>query len=276
MKLFNTKTRKTEQLQAPGGQVTLYVAGQRPEEEWQISQLFLFCMLDVLVRYLELTGLRVNYGYIVDNGLSEDQSPLEAWPENFAETLRLLNVRLPDNSSEPATVRPEDTIDILVTGHDSSDAASTGNQLPPARLELRTAAVTQAEPITAETLAGPMSVKEMLQRYSSDALRIYLAQHHYRSPWAHDQIRLDKAAQHAEKLSAAMTAKSTGQRRLNTTPVRRRFEAALDNDLDTVKAIATLLNLADEILFRAPNDYLIDDGQMALRQMAAVFGLRLD
>ena len=51
--------------------------------------------------------------------------------------------------------------------------------------------------------------------------------------------------------------------------------AALDNDLDTRKGVATLLNLADEILFRASNGYTIDDAQGALRQMASVFGLRL-
>jgi hypothetical protein len=35
-------------------------------------------------------------------------------------------------------------------------------------------------------------------------------------------------------------------------------------------------NLADEILFRAPNGYQIDEAQALLRELAAIFGLRLD
>jgi cysteinyl-tRNA synthetase len=89
-------------------------------------------------------------------------------------------------------------------------------------------------------------------------------------------VILEKAAQYAERLDAAMKAISTGDRPLNATPAQNRFVAALDNDLDTRKGVATLLNLADEILFRAPNGYSINDAQDALWQMASVFGLRLN
>ena len=41
-------------------------------------------------------------------------------------------------------------------------------------------------------------------------------------------------------------------------------------------ALASLLNLADEIIFRAENGYRVSEAQAALRQMAGVFGLRLD
>ena len=119
-------------------------------------------------------------------------------------------------------------------------------------------------------------VRDLLQRFSPDALRIYLAQHHYRQPWTYDEVDLKRAAQSAEKIKVAMTAVSTGPQPINLTPALNRFMAAMDNDLDTLKGIATLLNLADEILFRASNGYQIEEAQAALRRMASVFGLRLN
>jgi cysteinyl-tRNA synthetase len=283
MKLFNTKTQTIEQFQPLDDQVTLYVAGREPEEERPISNLFLYCTADVLARYLELKGLQVKCGYIVNHASGEDRPRSTRAAEDLAGTMRSLNVHPPEYLSGPASQRLKNKIDILVIGAGSSpapgddpDPATTSNQEPSARFILRTATVKQARPETNDILASPMTAEEMLQRFTADALRIYLSQHHYRSPWAHDQLRLEKAAQHAEKLRAALKARSTGDQLLNLAPVRKRFEATLDNDLDTVKGIATLLNLADEILFRAPNDYRVDEAQMALRQMAAVFGLHLD
>ncbi len=264
MKLFNTKTQENEQFHTLDDQASLYVVGREPEEEMQISHLFLYSVADVLVRYLEMKGLQVAYGHIVDDASSEDRPPSQEWAEDFARALQSLNIRPPDYFSEATANHPDD-IDVLL-------ARAMNDKSPPARFRLRTAKVNQAK----ATTGGALTAKEMLQRFSGDAIRIYLAQHHYRSPWTHDQLLLDRADQHAEKLKAAIEAMSTGERLINIAPVRRRFQAALDNDLDTVKAIATLLNLADEILFRAPNDYLVEGAQLALRQMATVFGLRLD
>ena len=50
----------------------------------------------------------------------------------------------------------------------------------------------------------------------------------------------------------------------------------MNNDLDTVKAIASLLNLADLILFRASSGYQVQNAQSALLDMSSVFGLRLN
>ena len=77
-------------------------------------------------------------------------------------------------------------------------------------------------------------------------------------------------------IPAAMTAVSRGQTPINSTPAQNRFEAALDNDLNTLGGIAALLNLADEIILKAPGGYDVAAAQEKLRQMGAVFGLRLD
>lgn len=276
MKLFNTKTQQIERFQPPNEQALLYLIGCIPGEEMQFSHLFLYCTIDGLIRYLEMSGVRVQYAQRLD--ASADQLQLKEWADNFAEIMRALNVRPPDYFWEMAG---ELDTDIHLAGQSGSIRAESAVS-PPAQTEsvvgqqLSAQFNLQTAAVSPDPSANPATAEEMLQRFSGDAIRIYLAQHHYRSPWAHDPILLEKAAQLAERLSAAMDALSTGDRPLNVVPVQNRFQAALDNDLDTVKAIATLLNLADEILFRAANDYQVENAQAALRQMASVFGLRLD
>lgn len=177
------------------------------------------------------------------------------------------------------------TIDIHMGGSDllfphheceAAQAEAAHEQEPLARFWLHTAMVAHEDEKMSKSLGNLVMVRDLLQRYPADALRLYLAQHHYRQPWTYDEVALGKAAQAAEKLKAAMTAVSSGETVINTQPAQNRFTAVMDNDLDTSKGIATLLNLADEILFRAPNGYQVDEAKAVLRRLAAIFGLRLD
>jgi len=290
MKLFNTKTQTIERFQPLDDQVVLYVDGREPSEEMQLSHLFLYCTVDVLVRYLELRRLRIKYTQIIDD--TSDRSLLKEWAGRFVEVMRSLNVRPPDYVSMTAEELTTTTRRLGRNGDIWAEVAvsasargertpikteSVIDQVTQARFWLQTAAVNATRPNTKSSSSrSSITAQDMLRRFSGDVIRIYLAQRPYRSYWTPDQILLEKAAQHAERLSAAMEAISTGDQPLNFAPVWKRFEAALDNDLDSIRAIATLLNLADEILFRAPNNYQIDEAQAALRQLASVFGLRLD
>jgi len=204
--------------------------------------------------------------------------------------LQSLNVGPPDYLSWPIgdgspapTYGQDQPVDIylynLEARPESDDGSESGlgssdSKASSARFKLQVATVNGAG--QGDSMENPVAVDDLLQRFSADAIRIYLARHHYRAAWAHDEVALQKASQHAERLDAAMQAVSTGDRPINIRPIQNRFTAAMDNDLDTVKGLATLLNLADEILFRAPNGYSIDDAQVALQKMAAIFGLRLN
>jgi L-cysteine:1D-myo-inositol 2-amino-2-deoxy-alpha-D-glucopyranoside ligase len=178
-----------------------------------------------------------------------------------------------------------ETIDIHSGGHDllfphheceiAQVEAVTGER-PFVRYWLHTGMVEHEGEKMSKSLGNLVMVRDLLQDYSADALRLYLAQHHYRQPWAHDEMELEKAVQCAEKLAVAMTAVNSGHKLINVNPVQSQFQAALNHDLDTNLALASLLNLADEIIFRAENGYRVSEAQAALRQMAGVFGLRLD
>lgn len=292
MKLFNARSQQIESLQPNGDEITLCLFGPKPTETLRLNQAYLYCTMDVLARYLEeMKGWAVKYAQVIagasDHGADGRRSPKNQRAGRFIEQMRSLNVRPADHSLESiddyVAMFAHDsgrTIDLCVEGGRSPqgyDAVQTdlaSDQVPSSRFRLQVATVDHEEP--EDPLWSVRTLSDMLRYFSADAIRIYMAQHHYRSPWTHDEVILEKAAQYAERLDAAMKAISTGDRSLNITPAQNRFAAAMENDLDTRKATATLLNLADEILFRAPNGYLIDGAQDSLRQMSSVLGLRLD
>jgi cysteinyl-tRNA synthetase len=137
-------------------------------------------------------------------------------------------------------------------------------------------------------------VRELLQRYSADALRLYLARCHYRQAFTWDEAQLAEAAALAARLRRAATAADRARRPAAalvgadppgdppapparppdgpTAEYRARFEAALDHDLDTPTAIAVLAELAGAIERGGPHA-----GEQAalLVELGEVLGLRL-
>lgn len=278
MKLFNAKSQQLELFQPQNGSdITLYVCGISPAAAMRLGPVFICCLADVLVRYLELKGWRVQYGLQM-TAEAEPVSAVEVQAlEQFMETMQTLNGRPPDQFiSQAADIPTHLAADLLLTYRQNTfDQVNVSKQQKTfARFGLD--APPEREPPTSPTQQSPVLVRDLLRRYSPDVLRIYLAQHHYQRPWTHDEVLLEKASRYAEKLHAAMTAVSSGEQPINLKPVQNRFTAVMDNDLDTRKGIATLLNLADEILFRAPNGYTVTAAQSTLQQLASVFGLRLD
>ncbi len=168
--------------------------------------------------------------------------------------------------------------DLLFPHHECEVAQieSANRKKPFSHFWLHTAMVEHEGQKMGKSIGNLIMVRDLLEYHAPDALRIYLAQHHYRQAWAYDELKLKRASRAVEKLNAALAAASTGGQAINVTPAQRRFITAMDNDLDTIKGVATLLNLADEIIFRAPNGYQVEGAQDCLRDMASVFGLRLD
>lgn len=127
-----------------------------------------------------------------------------------------------------------------------------------------------------KSLGNLVMVRDLLARYSADALRLYLGGHHYREVWGHSQEELAEAQAMADRLRIAI--KTAGGRTdpLEPSTARAAFTAALDDDLDTPAARGVLASLAEEIIAAARAGRDVTQAQGALREMGRVFGLRLD
>lgn len=131
-----------------------------------------------------------------------------------------------------------------------------------------------------KSLGNLIMIRDLLKSWSPDAIRLYLASHHYRQSWSYDAGDLARAEDKAGRLLAATIAPS-GPRPLPVAvsaaldDAQTRLLAALDTDLDAPAALAALDDYAACLLDAGP-DHDRAAAQSVLRRLAAIFGLRLD
>jgi L-cysteine:1D-myo-inositol 2-amino-2-deoxy-alpha-D-glucopyranoside ligase len=168
--------------------------------------------------------------------------------------------------------------DLIFPHHESEIAQSEGatGQEPFVRYWLHTAMVRHEGEKMSKSLGNLVMVRDLLKTWSPDGIRLYLASHHYRKPWSHSDQELEAAEQLAHRLRRAVTATRGTGTRLDPSGARAAFNAAMDDDLNTPAALATLERLAEETLQAADAGHNVSAAQEALRAMGRVFGLQLD
>jgi cysteinyl-tRNA synthetase len=121
-------------------------------------------------------------------------------------------------------------------------------------------------------------VENILDRFSSDALRLFVLSSHYRGPLAYSEEALEANVRGVERLRSALSQKGNGEEgaaALDTGSLKQKFVEAMDNDFDTPQAIAVLFELAKEINRAAEQGANIGEAQNTLLELASVLGLTL-
>jgi cysteinyl-tRNA synthetase len=176
------------------------------------------------------------------------------------------------------------TIDVhgggrdLVFPHHESEIAqaewATGRQ-PFVRFWMHTAMVRHEGEKMSKSLGNLVMVRDLLEDWSPDALRLYLAVYHYRESWSHNVEGLERAERLAKKLRAAAMSEGGDGTLLSPASARAAFRDAMDADLRTPAALKALVRLADDILLAAGSGGAVRGAQETLDVMGRVFGLRL-
>jgi L-cysteine:1D-myo-inositol 2-amino-2-deoxy-alpha-D-glucopyranoside ligase len=176
-----------------------------------------------------------------------------------------------------------DTIDLhsggadLLFPHHECEIAQVEpitHQHPFVRTWLHIAMVRYQGEKMSKSLGNLVMVRDLLERHSPDAIRLYLGRHHYRQPWEHSPAELDAADRLAHELRAAVERAEGQGRPMDASEHRQAFERAMDDDLDTDAAIGAMRAMASDISQATGQD--VGSAQGALRAMASVFGLVLD
>ncbi|HEX3630306.1 MAG TPA: cysteine--tRNA ligase [Candidatus Dormibacteraeota bacterium] len=107
-----------------------------------------------------------------------------------------------------------------------------------------------------KSLGNLVLVRDLLRRYDADSIRVVLLRHHYREAWEYTEDLLDDAQAWAAQL------KTIGSRGDEAAPIPAEVRAALENDLDTPRALRLLAQLKSA-------------GDPAWRTTADLLGLRL-
>jgi cysteinyl-tRNA synthetase len=180
-----------------------------------------------------------------------------------------------------------DTIDIHGGGQDLifphheneiAQAESFTGESPFVRYWLHNGLMQLEKEKMSKSTGNLVCVEDILGRFSSDALRLFVLSSHYRGPLAYSEEALEASERGAERLRSALSQKGNedqGATKLDTEPSKRKFVEAMDNDFDTPQAIAVLFELAKEINRGAEQGTNIAEAQNALIELAGTLGLTL-
>ncbi len=177
------------------------------------------------------------------------------------------------------------TIDIhgggadLVFPHHECEIAQTVNFTGEdyfARIWMHTAMVGYEGEKMSKSLGNLVMVSQLLPKYTPDAIRLYLAKHHYRVPWEFTYDDLDASVVQCTHLTQAAQAPGGDGRPMDYSYAQEKFENALDNDLDAPTAVGVLCELAGAIIEHADARLDVGAAQVWFRRAASILGLRLD
>lgn len=176
------------------------------------------------------------------------------------------------------------TIDIhgggadLIFPHHECEIAQTENATgvePFVRYWMHNGMVEYQGEKMSKSLGNLVLARDLLAEYSSDAIRLYLHDHHYRSAWEfRDDAMPDYEALAGDLQEAAEFPGYGIEDEIDVSLQRERFYNALEDDLDTPAAIEALREIAQLILL-APEEEGVRDAQKALRECASILGLTL-
>jgi len=171
--------------------------------------------------------------------------------------------------------------DLIFPHHENEIAQSesfTGEK-PFVKYWLHNGLVQLGEEKMSKSLGNLITIKEALQKYSADAIRIFALSSHYRSPLTYSEEALEAAEGGVERLLRVISRDNpTGGevKTLDAEPYRKKFIEAMDDDFNTPQALAVLFDLAREINQAGDAGISIDKAQSILLSLARkVLGLKL-
>jgi L-cysteine:1D-myo-inositol 2-amino-2-deoxy-alpha-D-glucopyranoside ligase len=140
---------------------------------------------------------------------------------------------------------------------------------------MHVAMVEQAGEKMSKSLGNLVLVRDLIDRWPPNAVRFYLASQHYRESWSHQEAELDQSKTLVEMLERAIRISGGTGPALEPATDEADFLAALEDDLNSPRAIEILLRLGDSILAVAGENREVEAAQRTLEELSAVLGLRL-
>lgn len=128
-----------------------------------------------------------------------------------------------------------------------------------------------------KSLGNLITVKEALERYSADAIRLFVLSSHYRSPLTYTEDGLEAAHRGSVRLRlAAHRDGGDAPPAPGAAIYRQSFTEAMDDDFNTPQAIATLFDYASDINRDADQGHSVEEAQSLLMELAGVLGFSLE
>ena len=167
-------------------------------------------------------------------------------------------------------------VDLVFPHHENEIAQSEAAGRPFARLWMHNGMVLRDNEKMSKSIGNVVSVREALERWSADAIRLFVLNSNYRQQNNLTDEAMDAAQRGVERLTEALhVASAASGDGLDGASERQRFVEAMENDLSTAQALAALFDLAREINRGRDAGTNVSGAQETLRELATVLGLEL-
>ncbi|MCY4652937.1 MAG: cysteine--tRNA ligase, partial [Dehalococcoidia bacterium] len=157
-----------------------------------------------------------------------------------------------------------------------AQSESYTDQIPFSRFWLHNGMLRLGAEKMSKSLGNIISLPEALEFYDPQSLRLFFLSSHYRSPLFYSEESVRSQERAMQRLRQAANAPSGDGPQLDAVPFRERFIEAMDDDLNTPRALASLFDLVREINRGRESGSNITTAQDILRELAGVLGLELD
>ena len=168
--------------------------------------------------------------------------------------------------------------DLIFPHHENEIAQSESftGQKPFVKYWLHNGLLKLGEEKMSKSLGNLITIKEALEKYSPDAIRIFILGSHYRSPLTYSEEALKSAERGAERLRQVISnvpVSTKPGKKIDIDHYRQRFTQAMDDDFNTAQALALIFDLAREINRNDSQGVEAEEARQLLNELGEVMGL---
>ena len=169
--------------------------------------------------------------------------------------------------------------DLIYPHHENEIAQSesyTSSQ-PFARFWLHNGLLNIGDDKMSKSTGNVISVREALDEFSPAALRLFFLSSHYRNPLVYSEQNIAAQERAIERLryAAGEDGESAQGEPLDAASYTDRFTEAMDDDLNTPRALAVMFDLSRDINRGKEEGKDVSPARKALREMAEILGIDL-
>ena len=170
--------------------------------------------------------------------------------------------------------------DLIFPHHENeiAQSESASQRQPFARYWLHNGLLSINEDKMSKSIGNVISVGEALNMFSPAALRLFFMSSHYRNPLVYSEQNIAAQERAIERIRNAASAeeRSADGEPLDAAPYKSTFIAAMDDDLNTPRALAAIFDLSRQINRAREDGKSVSEAQRTLRDLADVLGIDVD
>ncbi len=170
--------------------------------------------------------------------------------------------------------------DLIFPHHENEIAQSeaTPGEAPFSRYWVHNGLLQLGEDKMSKSLGNLVTVEEALGKYTPDSIRLYFLSSHYRSPLSYSDEGCEAMERSADRLRHALREQpklqaESGRESMDPLPFQEQFMAAMDDDLNTPRALAAMFDLSREMNRQRDDGHSIAAAQECLRHLGSILGL---